>query len=342
MEIILPIILFIIGLAVIIKGGDLFVDSAIWVAKVTGIPNIIIGATIVSLATTLPELFVSTIATVSGSPDIAIGNAIGSIICNTGLILAISMIFMPGEVEKESFLPKAFTMVVSTILLLLFATSGSINWIEGILLILVLIYYIRQNLMEAKKSMILSNEAAATIAEEECSIVEKPTSRVVVKNIVMFISGAALIVIGARLLVNNAQIIAKFFKVPESIVSLTIVALGTSLPEFVTALTSVAKKEGGVAVGNIIGANILNIDMIVAVCGIISKGGLVITSRNLIIGGFRFINFHQTLLMDIPVALLMMLLIIMPVILKGKYSKKNGIALLSVYILYIAFLFISL
>ena len=339
MEIILPIVLFIIGLVVIIKGGDLFVDSAIWVAKVTGIPNIIIGATIVSLATTLPELFVSTIATIGGSPDIAIGNAIGSIICNTGLILAISMIFMPGRVDKNSFMPKAFIMVISTILLLLFSTNGNINIIEGLMLLLVLIYYIRQNLKEAKQSMGSSSEAA--VAVEESSI-EKPTKKIIAKNVVMFICGAALIVIGANLLVDNAQIIAKYFNVPEGIVSLTVVALGTSLPELVTAITSIMKKEGGVAVGNIIGANILNITMIVATCGIISKDGLVINARNLLIGDTRFVNFHQTLLLDIPVALVMMLLIIMPVMLKGKYTKKNGIALLSVYVLYIGFLFITL
>lgn len=338
MEIILPIVLFIIGLVVIIKGGDLFVDSAIWVAKVTGIPNIIIGATIVSLATTLPELFVSTIATIGGSPDIAIGNAIGSIICNTGLILAISMIFMPGKVDKNSFMPKAFIMVISTILLLLFSTNGNINIIEGLMLLLVLIYYIRQNLKEAKQSMGSSSEAAVAV---EASI-EKPTKKAIAKNVVMFIGGAALIVIGANLLVDNAQIIAKYFNVPEGIVSLTVVALGTSLPELVTAITSITKKEGGVAVGNIIGANILNITMIVSACGIISKDGLVINSRNLLIGSTRFVNFHQTLLLDIPVALVMMLLIIMPVMLKGKYTKKNGVALLSVYILYIGFLFITL
>lgn len=340
MEIIIPIILFIIGIIVIIKGGDLFVDAAVWVAKVTGIPNIIIGATIVSLATTLPELFVSTIATIGGAPDIAIGNAIGSIICNTGLILALSMIFMPGKVEKESFMPKALIMVGSTILLLLFSTNGSINILEGLVLVCVLLYYIKQNLLDAKKSMISSAEVSVSVTDEVKK--EKPEKKIIMKNILSFIGGAILIVIGANLLVENAQIIAKFFRVPEAIISLTIIALGTSLPELVTALTSIVKKEGGVAVGNIIGANILNINMIVAACSFLSKGGLKISARNIVFGNFQFINFHQTLLLDIPVALVMMLLIIMPVVIRGKYTKRNGVSLLCVYITYIAFLFFTL
>ena len=340
MEIILPIILFIIGIIVIIKGGDLFVDAAVWVARVTGIPNIIIGATIVSLATTLPELFVSSIATIGGAPDIAIGNAIGSIICNTGLILALSMIFMPGKVEKESFMPKELIMVGSTILLLLFSTNGTINILEGLVLLCVLLYYIKQNLVDAKKSMVSSAEVSVSITEEAKK--EKLDKKAITKNIAAFIIGSILIVIGANLLVDNAQVIAKYFKVREAIISLTIIALGTSLPELVTALTSIAKKEGGVAVGNIIGANILNINMIVAVCSFLSKGGLKISSRNIVFGNFQFINFHQTLLLDIPVALVMMLLIIMPVVIRGKYTKRNGIALLCVYITYIAFLFFTL
>ncbi len=340
MEIFLPIVLFILGAAVIIKGGDLFVDAAIWIAKVTGIPDIIIGATIVSLVTTLPEFFVSTIATVNGSPDIAIGNAIGSIICNTGLILAISMMIMPIKVEKKSFMSKASLMIMSTVLLLLFATNGTINRIEGLVLVVVLIYYVHQNKKEAQKSMEITGEAAATMADESVKV--KPAKKEVTRNTMMFIVGTILIIIGANLLVTNIQIIAKYFQVPETIISLTVVALGTSLPELVTALTSISKKQGGVGVGNIIGANILNIVMIVSTCGIISKDGLVLTSRNIEIFGRRFINFHQTILLDIPVALLMMLLVILPITTYGKYTKKNGAMLLGVYVFYIGFLFMTI
>lgn len=340
MEIILPIILFILGAVIIIKGGDLFVDAAIWMAKVTGIPDIIIGATVVSLATTLPEFFVSTIATVSGSPEIAIGNAIGSIICNTGLILAISMMIMPVKVEKKSFMSKAFLMIASTVLLLLFSTNGNINRLEGAVLAGILVYYIIQNKKEAQMSLEINDEVASTMVEE--SVKAKLNKKEVSKNIIMFIVGTLFIIVGANLLVNNAQIIAKYFEVPEAIISLTVVALGTSLPELVTALTSISKKQGGVGVGNIIGANILNIVMIVSTCGIISKDGLSLTSRNIEFFGRKFINFHQTILLDIPVALVLMLLVILPITTYGKYTKKNGAMLLSVYVFYIGFLFITL
>lgn len=340
MEVILPIILFILGALIIIKGGDLFVDAAIWMAKVTGIPHIIIGATVVSLATTLPEFFISTIATVNGAPDIAIGNAIGSIICNTGLILAISMMIMPVKVDKKNFMSKAFLMIVSTVLLLLFSTNGIINRKEGLILMGVLIYYVYQNKKEAQKSLELSSEVAATVTEE--AIKPRLIKKAVIKNIIMFIVGTIYIIVGANLLVTNAQVIAKYFQVPEAIISLTVVALGTSLPELVTTLTSISKKQSGVGVGNIIGANILNIVMIVSTCGIISKNGLVLTSRNIKFMGSSFINFHQTILLDLPVALVMMLLVILPITTYGKYTKKNGAMLLGVYIFYIGFLFMTL
>ncbi len=335
MEILLPILLFIIGIGVIIKGGDIFVDSAIWIAEVTGIPNIIIGATIVSLATTLPEFFISSIATVMGSPEIAVGNAIGAIICNTGLVLAILMIVMPVEVDKKNFMPKAFMMIISMVLLLLFSTDGNINKLEGIALLILLIYYGIENIKSAKKSMEIPSEVSIT--REVINIRSELKKREFAKNIFIFITGALLIWFGARLLVVNTQIIARYYGVRESLIGLTIMALGTSLPELVTVLTSISKKESGVAVGNIIGANMLNITMTIAISSILSRGGLVLGSRNIYIFNTPFISFNQTILLDIPVALVMMLLLILPISTNGKYTKKNGIMLLSVYVIYICF-----
>lgn len=340
MEIILPIILFILGAIVIIKGGNLFVDGAIWMAKVTGIPDIIIGATVVSLATTLPEFFVSTIATINGSPDIAVGNAIGSIICNTGLILAISMMIMPVKVEKKSFMAKAFLMIISTVLLLLFSTDGNINRNEGFILLGIFVYYIIQAKIEAQKSLESEGEMSATITVGTTKVMAD--KKVILRNIMMFCVGAIFILLGATLLVDNAQFIASYLDVPESIISLTMVAIGTSLPEVVTVVISATKKQGGVGVGNIIGANILNIVMIISTCGIISKDGLLLASRDIRILGRDFINFHQTILLDIPMALVMMLLVILPITTYGKYTKKNGVMLFGIYVFYIAFLFMTL
>jgi len=328
MEILLPILLFIIGIGVIIKGGDILVDSAIWIAEVTGIPNIIIGATIVSLATTLPEIFVASVATLMGSSEIAIGNSIGNIICNTGLVLAIPMIVRPVVVEKDTFMPRAFMMIISMVLLLLFSTDGNINRIEGIALLFLLIYYVRENIKSARKSIEASTEIEETIKL-------RVNKKEFAKHISIFIIGALLIWIGARLLVVNAQTIAEYYGIREGVISLTIMALATSMPELITVLTSISKNESGVAVGNIIGANILNITMNIAISSILAKGGLVLSSRNVYIFNTPFISFNQTILLDIPVALVMMLLLILPISTNGKYSKRNGIMLLSVYILYI-------
>lgn len=336
MEIFLPIVMFILGIGVIIKGGDIFVDSAMWIAEVTGIPKIIIGATIVSLATTLPEFFVASVATIMGSPEIAVGNAIGAIICNTGLVLAISMIAMPVKVEKERFMPRAFMMIISMVLLLLFSTDGNINKLEGMILLSLFVYYVKKNIKAAKRTLEIPDDIA--ISEEEINFKRRLKKREFAKHIIIFIIGAILIGCGARLLVVNAQIIARYYGVTEGIISLTILALGTSLPELVTVLTSIYKKESGVAVGNVIGANILNITMTIASSSILAKGGLILRSRNVYIFNTPFINFNQTILLDIPVALVLMLLVILPISTNGRYSKKNGIMLLSVYIAYISFL----
>lgn len=336
MEIFLPIVMFILGIGVIIKGGDIFVDSAMWIAEVTGIPKIIIGATIVSLATTLPEFFIASVATIMGSPEIAVGNAIGAIICNTGLVLAISMIAMPVKVEKERFMPRAFMMIISMVLLLLFSTDGNINKLEGMILLSLFVYYVKKNIKAAKRTLEIPDDIA--ISEEEINFKRRLKKREFAKHIIIFIIGAILIGCGARLLVVNAQIIARYYGVTEGIISLTILALGTSLPELVTVLTSIYKKESGVAVGNVIGANILNITMTIASSSILAKGGLILRSRNVYIFNTPFINFNQTILLDIPVALVLMLLVILPISTNGRYSKKNGIMLLSVYIAYISFL----
>lgn len=330
----IPIILFVLGLIIIIKGGDIFVESAVWVAKVTGIPNIIIGATIVSLATTLPELFVSMIASTSGSPDIAIGNAVGSMICNIGLILAISFIFMPSIIKRNTFQSKAYIMILASLFMLIFSLDKVIKPYEGLGLLLILLYYIYINVKEAKNSIGISeNEIAAAV--ESSRIKVKVSNEEIIKNIALFIIGAVLIVIGAKLLVGNAQRIALYFSIPEAIISLTVVALGTSLPELVTAITAIVKKEDGVAVGNILGANILNITMILGSCSLFSKEGLIVNSRDITVFSNTFNNVPQTLYLDMPIAVVLMLLVVIPIIKNGRSKRSNGFMLLTIYSIYI-------
>ncbi len=329
MEIFLVFVLFFVGFLVIIKGGDLFVDASVWFATITGIPTIIIGATIVSLATTLPELFVSVFASLQGSPDMAIGNAVGSTICNIGLILGVAIMFMPGYINRKLFAEKGILMIITTLALIKFSIDRIVTKNEGFLLLILLGVFIVLNVMQFKgKNNVASSK----------NNIKRADSKDVLKNGVKFFVGTIFIIIGARLLVVNGQKIAYFFNVPEQIVSLTLIALGTSLPELITAVTSIVKGHGGISVGNIIGANILNNTMILGFSSIVSDQGLIINERNIDILGRTFENIPQTLYVDLPVTLLLMLVLISSGIIKGELKKINGVILLLIYLLYITFL----
>ncbi|MCM8712110.1 calcium/sodium antiporter [Clostridium sp. SYSU_GA19001] len=327
-------LLFALGLFIIIKGGDIFVDAAVWFAKVTGMPNILIGATVVSLATTLPELFVSTIASFNGAPEVAIGNAIGSTICNIGLILALSMIFMPGNVDKTSVRNKGLLMIGSTIVVMLLSLDKVMYFYEGLILLLLLIFYVYLNIKEVKSNKEIAVES---ISSEEI----QRDRKIVITNISKFVLGSVLIVFGARLLVDNGIKIAEFLKVPQAVVSLTLIALGTSLPELITTITAIVKKHYDISVGNIIGANILNVTMILGTSSIFSSNGLVINNRTLNIFNNVYV-IPQTLYIDIPVSLLQMIIVVLPAMLFGKLKRWQGITVLTIYISYLIFLGVSL
>jgi cation:H+ antiporter len=328
-------LLFTLGLIIIIKGGDMFVDSAVWFAKVTGIPNILIGATIVSLATTLPELFVSTIATFQGAPEVAIGNAVGSTICNLGLILALSMIFMPGKIEKYVLKSKGGLMIVSTFVAIILSLDRLVNFYDGLILLALLALYVYMNIIEVKNSKaVVLDEAAAEFA------VNKDRNSVIINGL-QFAAGAVLIVLGARLLVSNGISLAEFFGIPQSIISLTLIALGTSLPELVTTITAIVKKHHDISVGNIIGANILNTTMILGTSAVTAARGLIITERTINVFDNAYTIPH-TLYVDIPVSLLLMFLVVIPSLFSGKLKRWQGGTAILIYAAYIVFLGASL
>ncbi len=325
----ITLLLFLVGLVVIIKGGDMFVSAAVWVATITGIPTIIIGATIVSLATTLPELFVSAFASSTGSPDIAVGNAVGSVICNIGLILSISILFAPSQINKKLFSQKGLLMIVSTILVLIFSVDFSISEREGLILLSILAVFIWLNLRQLTVSNILVDNKSSY---------KKVSSKEVIINIVKFVLGTIFIIIGAQLLVNNGKTIAEYYNVPEKIISLTLIAIGTSLPELTTSITSIIKGHEGISVGNIIGANILNNTMIIGTASITAKGGLIISKDNISLFGRVYENIPQTLYIDLPVALSLMLILIISGIYNNKLKRATGIILILIYISYLSFL----
>jgi cation:H+ antiporter len=328
-------VLFIIGLLITIKGGDIFVDSAVWFARVTGMPNLLIGATIVSLATTLPELFVSSIASLKGSPEVAIGNAVGSTVCNIGLILALSVIFMPGRVNKNTLGKKGFLMIISTMIMFFFSLDEVMTFYEGLALIGLLLVYVYINLQEVKynKSHAIEEIASAGVVRKD--------KKTVAIRVSSFILGTLLMVTGARLLVDNGIKLADFLGIPQAIISVTLIALGTSLPELTTTITAIVKKHHDISIGNIIGANILNVTMILGTSALLSSNGLILNSRSISVFNNVY-NIPQTLYVDTPISLLLMSVVVIPGLIKGKLTRPQGVVMLGIYIAYLAFLGISL
>lgn len=319
-------ILFLLGLILIIKGGDWFVDASAWIAKITGVPSFIIGATIVSLATTLPELIVSVNATMQGSPGVAIGNAIGSTICNIGLISGLSIVAMPGFVNRKVFAKKSSVMIGGTLIFLGLTLDGILTKPEALVLFALLGLFVYFNLTEFKNK-------DAFVDEE----VDKSQRSYIIHGL-KFVVGAFCIIQGASLLVDNGILIARHLNVPESIIALSFIALGTSLPELVTTVSAIVKRDHEIGLGNIVGANILNITMILSTSAFVSKGGLVVSQSNFSFFGMDFVNQMQTLVVDLPISLVLMAILTIPSIVRGKLSKYQGYGLMAVYVFYLSIL----
>ena len=306
-----PVLLFIVGLLFLIKGGDWFVDGASALARRFHLPELLIGATVVSIGTTLPEVMVSTTSALTGHGEIAYGNAIGSVICNSALIAAIPIVVKPGKVDPKSLrTPVAFFFVAAAFYAGVAYTTGYFSRPIGIVLLAMFVAYMVANVRQMK------NAPAEEHAEEEELI---PLS----KTLILLVAGAAVIAVGANLLVDNGTLIAQALGVPESVIALTFVALGTSLPELVTAITSLAKGHGALSLGNVIGANVFNLVLVSGVSVTLAPFSI---PQNSTIAGM-----NASLVMDIPVMFAVMLLLTVPALLKGKLSRPQGIALLCIY-----------
>ena len=309
-------VLFIVGLVLVIKGGDWFVDSASWFAEATGIPKFVVGATVVSFATTLPELLVSVRAAMNGSAQLAIGNAIGSVTANTTLIMGVSLVAMAGVVSRKEFSLKGGLLLASVIGLTLLSLSGSLPvWSAFILWAIFLIFMI-SNLLEGKKSASVTVEKTETFDKKE-----------VPNKVLFFVLGTASIVFGAEFLVSSGKTLAAGIGISEAIIGFTVIALGTSLPELVTTLTAIRKKENSLSVGNIVGANIIDTTLILPLCAVINGTPLPVERINLVF--------------DFPVCIAACAVAIVPTIIQGKFKKWQGYALLGIYALYMLFLVLN-
>ena len=319
------VLLFIVGLVLLIKGGDWFVDGATGIARKFNMPEILVGATIVSIGTTLPEVMVSATSAVGGHGEIAYGNAIGSIICNTALIAALTIAIKPSKVNKSTLkIPVAFFFVSAAFYSIIAYTQGEFSRTTGVILLAIFVIYMIVNVTAAIKLPNAKNEEELKPSDAGADIEAETKTNSTIKDIILLVVGAVLIAVGADLLVDNGTLIAKGLGVPESVIALTIVALGTSLPELVTAITSLMKGSGALSLGNIIGANIFNLVLVSGVSTVLSPFSI---PQEKLIGGM-----NASLVLDIPVMLAVMLLLTIPPLISGKLKRPVGILLLGIYV----------
>ena len=403
MEYFLCIALLAIGLILIIKCGDYFVDSAIWIAEISHIPHFIIGATIVSFCTTLPELIVSCVAAANGQTDMAVGNAIGSVTANTGLILALTMIFSPFAINRKDYILRDILLVGSVALLYILCCTGVLNPYLALLMFIPLVVFMWDNIKKAKPQKveptqemkqenketlenaddeqksddaedsiikriirIVSGFALATVGvvvlvlfkerftafymvqiivaliilafgmsitqisailklDEKSAFIKKVIESDVVVNLTKLVAGIAGIVIGSNLLVDYGSAFASLLHIPEIIIAVTIVAIGTSLPELITTVNALIKKNSSLSAGNIIGANIIDVCLILPICAIIGAAT----------GASGLLVSRQSIYLDFSFCLGILATAAIPPLVTKKFQRWQGIACLALYITYL-------
>lgn len=301
-------VLFLAGLVLIVKGGDWFLDGAVWMAEITGVPRFVIGATVVSLATTLPELTVSAAGVLKGETDLAVGNAVGSVSANLGLILGLSAVCLPAAVDRRQFPLKALLMVSAAGLLLFLCRGGTLPAASGLALLAVFILYMVSSLRDARNGRKERRGRSGRRRASPGQTAEK---------LLLFALGVAGIITGSQLLIDYGSRLALLLGVPAGIIGVTLVAVGTSLPELVTTLAAIARKEASMSVGNIVGANVIDLTLILPVCAVLSGGGLTIGP--------------QTTGLDLPVCLALAAAAVLPPLIRGRFYRWQGALLLAVY-----------
>ena len=308
------------GLALVVKGGDFFVAAAIRLAEFLRLPRVVVGSTLVSLATTTPELVVSVMAGLRGEPGLAIGNAVGSCVCNIGLILGVTGMLATVQVRWRTLRLPFVVMVGLGLALVGMTLDRSRSGGEGVaLVILGAGYFVFDFWWHWRRRSGAGGEVEAAEIEEERSEARWAWVRTPTGSAVQFLTGAAIVIGGSRLLVDGASAVALRLGIPSIVVGLTVVAVGTSLPELVTAITSSRKAVGDMAVGNVLGANIANLSLIVGIAAAIHAVALD----------------RLTQLISFPAMIVVMLAL--PPLLLGKrgFGRRQGLALLVLYAVYV-------
>ena len=306
MDLVLMIAIFIAGLILIVKGGGYFVDAASWIAGVSGIPKVIVGATIVSVATTMPEMIVSIMAAGQGKTDMSVGNAVGSVTANLGLIMAIAILCMPGPIRRRDYFVKSILMLAAAAIIAAAGRRGAVERGLSLLLLAVFGAFLVENVRSAAAAGGRGRTSRAA-----------PEKRAVLINGVKFVMGAVGVVLGADLLVDSGSALARLAGVSERMIGVTIVAVGTSLPELVTTVAAVVKKQSALSVGNILGANIIDLTLILPLSGLLAGQAMPISAA-----AGR---------LDLPACLLVGAAAVLPPMFTRKFQRWQGAALLSLY-----------
>ena len=315
---------FCAGLFVLVKGGDWFVDGAVGIARKFRLPDLLIGATVVSVGTTLPEVMISASSALAGHGEIAYGNAVGSIICNAALVAAITIGVRPGKADGAALgLPAAFFFAAAAFFAAVAYTAGWFSRWVGAALLALFAAYLAAQILQARRGPAAAPDAAPGEAEGE-----SPLRR----DLLGLAVGAVLIAVGADLMVDNGILIAAALGVPESVIALTVVALGTSLPELTTAITSLVRGHGALSLGNVVGANLFDLVLVCGVSAALAPFGLPADAE--------LLGRSASLVLDLPVMFLVMLLLVVPPLRRGRLYRWQGAALLAVYAAYCAVQFL--
>jgi len=303
-------LLFAVGALVIDRGAKVLVNSSVSISRKTGIPKIVVGATIMSVATTFPEFTVSVVATIMGINDMAVGNVVGSCVCNIGLVCGLCLLVLPVAIDRRDALEKSLIMLAGGIVVVAFAFTGTIPRWAGILLLVAFAGYVARTASTARRGIVPDKE---TIFTGRIS-----------GDLLRFAAGMACVGLASTLLVQTGQQIAIWLGVPSLIIGLTLVALGTSLPELVTALRSALMGQSDLSVGNVIGANILNILWALGACSVIRPLTLV----------------RQNLVLDGPFMLVMMIGMVLSVAFSRKLGRVHGAVFVVIYAVYITLMLV--
>jgi len=314
-------ILFLLaGLVLIVKGGEFFVAAALRIAEFLRMPRVVVGSTLVSLATTCPEMAVSVMSGLRGESGLAVGNAVGSVMCNIGLVLGATVALKSVDIHWRSLALPLGVMFAAGVALLLMTFNLELSRGQGVFLLALGSGYFAWDFIRAWRDRKPVEIAEATAVKKEITATRWAWLRTRPGTAVQFVVGAGVVVLGSGLLVDGAVNVAAVLGVPAIVIGLTVIAVGTSLPEFITAITSARQSVSDLAVGNVLGANIANLTLVVGVAAVM--------------GGVRMDRVTQ--LFNFPAMLGMMLLLVWMLRTDKRLSRREGIGLLAAYAFYLA------